>query len=50
MMSVLANHSFAKMNGIGNEIVVVDLRDQAAAVTAEKRARSPLRRVCPTTS
>jgi len=25
-MSTLANHSFAKMNGIGNEIVVVDLR------------------------
>jgi diaminopimelate epimerase len=25
-MSVLANHAFAKMNGIGNEIVVVDLR------------------------
>jgi len=25
-MSALANHAFAKMNGIGNEIVVVDLR------------------------
>src|SRR5436305_5356677 len=34
-MSALANHSFSKMNGIGNEIVVVDLRDQQAAVTAE---------------
>jgi diaminopimelate epimerase len=32
-MSALANHAFAKMNGIGNEIVVVDLRDSAAAVT-----------------
>src|SRR3981081_3269264 len=32
-MSVLANHAFAKMNGIGNQIVVVDLRDTAAAVT-----------------
>ncbi|MGL4556808.1 MAG: diaminopimelate epimerase, partial [Afipia sp.] len=32
-MSTLANHSFAKMNGIGNEIVVVDLRDSAATVT-----------------
>jgi diaminopimelate epimerase len=32
-MSVLANHAFAKMNGIGNAIVVVDLRDAAAAVT-----------------
>src|SRR6185369_3468637 len=34
-MSALANHAFAKMNGIGNEIVVVDLRDSAAAVTAK---------------
>ena len=34
-MSALANHAFAKMNGIGNDIVVVDLRDSAAAVTAE---------------
>ena len=35
-MSALANHAFAKMNGIGNEIVVVDLRDIKAAVTAEE--------------
>src|SRR5665647_1807823 len=35
-MSALANHSFAKMNGIGNEIVVVDLRDSSAAVTPEE--------------
>jgi diaminopimelate epimerase len=35
-MSVLANHSFAKMNGIGNEIVVVDLRDAPAPVTSEE--------------
>ena len=34
-MSVLANHAFAKMNGIGNEIVVVDLRDKPGKVTAE---------------
>ena len=34
-MSALANHAFAKMNGIGNEIVVVDLRDSKAAVTSE---------------
>ena len=34
-MSALANHAFAKMNGIGNEIVVVDLRDKPAKVTAE---------------
>src|ERR1700748_1535357 len=33
-MSALANHTFAKMNGIGNEIVVVDLRDAAGRVTA----------------
>jgi len=33
-MSALANHAFAKMNGIGNEIVVVDLRDAAGKVTA----------------
>jgi diaminopimelate epimerase len=34
-MSALANHAFAKMNGIGNEIVVVDLRDKPAVVTPE---------------
>jgi diaminopimelate epimerase len=34
-MSALANHSFVKMNGIGNEIVVVDLRDRPAPVTAD---------------
>jgi len=38
-MSALANHAYAKMNGIGNEIVVVDLRDSPATVTpAEARA------------
>jgi diaminopimelate epimerase len=35
-MSALANQAFAKMNGIGNEIVVVDLRDKSAAVSAEE--------------
>ena len=40
-MSALANHVFAKMNGIGNEIVVVDMRDSdlrgsKAGVTAEE--------------
>ena len=25
-MSVLANHAFVKMNGVGNEIVIVDMR------------------------
>jgi diaminopimelate epimerase len=34
-MRALANHVFSKMNGIGNEIVVVDLRDSKAAVTAD---------------
>jgi diaminopimelate epimerase len=35
-MSALANHSFSKMNGIGNEIVIVDLRDKPAAVTPQE--------------
>src|ERR1700738_725280 len=30
-MSALANHASAKMNGISNEIVVVDLRDTGTA-------------------
>ena len=38
-MGALANHAFVKMNGLGNEIVVVDMRDQPAAITpAEARA------------
>ena len=38
-MSALANQPFVKMNGIGNEIVVVDLRAGAAAIApAEARA------------
>lgn len=41
-MSALANHAFAKMNGIGNEIVVVDLRDSAATLTpGDARAVAP---------
>ena len=35
-MSTLANHTFAKMNGIGNEIVVVDLRDSAVKITSDE--------------
>jgi diaminopimelate epimerase len=35
-MGALANRPFAKMNGIGNEIVVVDLRDSAASVSPEE--------------
>jgi diaminopimelate epimerase len=34
-MSALANQAFTKMNGIGNEIVVVDLRASSAVVTPE---------------
>jgi diaminopimelate epimerase len=38
-MSALANHPFVKMNGLGNEIVVVDMRGSPAAITpAEARA------------
>jgi len=33
-MSALANHSFVKMNGLGNEIVVVDMRAQPQVITA----------------
>jgi diaminopimelate epimerase len=35
-MSALADHAYAKMNGIGNEIVVVDLRDSRAAVSPQE--------------
>ena len=34
-MSALANHPFVKMNGLGNEIVVVDMRADKGAITAE---------------
>ena len=34
-MSALANRPFVKMNGLGNEIVVVDMRQQPAAISAE---------------
>jgi diaminopimelate epimerase len=38
-MSALADHPFVKMNGLGNEIVVVDMRAAPAAITpAEVRA------------
>jgi len=33
-MSALANHAFVKMNGLGNEIVVVDMRADKGAITA----------------
>ena len=35
-MGALANQSFVKMNGIGNEIVVVDLRAQAAKIEPDE--------------
>ena len=35
-MGALANHSFVKMNGVGNEIVVVDLREGAPKITSEE--------------
>ena len=35
-MTALADHAFVKMNGLGNEIVVVDLRAQPAKITAEE--------------
>ena len=49
-MSALANHAFTKMNGIGNEIVIVDLRDRPAASRPRKRARWPSPPACLTTS
>jgi diaminopimelate epimerase len=33
-MSALANHAFVKMNGLGNEIVVVDMRAAPAPISA----------------
>lgn len=35
-MGALANQSFVKMNGIGNEIVVVDLRKAAVKITPDE--------------
>src|SRR5438105_5689929 len=35
-MSVLAHHPFIKMNGLGNEIVVVDMRAQTATIAASE--------------
>ena len=35
-MSALANHPFVKMNGLGNEIVVVDLRRSKAVISADE--------------
>ena len=35
-MAVLANHRFVKMNGLGNEIVVVDMRPNTDHITASE--------------
>ena len=35
-MNALANRAFTKMNGLGNEIVVVDMREQPAAIGASE--------------
>src|SRR5436305_11297526 len=35
-MSALAGHGFVKMNGLGNEIVVVDMRGTAAPIAADE--------------
>jgi diaminopimelate epimerase len=35
-MSALANHPFVKMNGLGNEIVVVDMRASPVPITADE--------------
>ena len=42
-MTALANRNFIKMNGLGNEIVVVDMRQQPAAISAAaaRAAASP---------
>jgi diaminopimelate epimerase len=37
-MSALANHPFVKMNGLGNEIVVVDMRARADVIAAADAA------------
>src|SRR3974377_2358726 len=33
-MSILSDHPFVKMNGLGNEIVVVDMRSSPNRITA----------------
>ena len=38
-MGALANRDFVKMNGLGNEIVIVDLRRGGAPSPPPRRAR-----------
>src|ERR1044072_9769934 len=42
-MSVLANHAFVKMNGIGNEIVIVDMRKDSSGKISADDARAVAR-------
>ncbi len=49
-MGALANQPFVKMNGIGNEIVVVDLRGARRRSRRRRRARPRRRRARPTIS
>ena len=49
-MSALANHRFVKMNGLGNEIVVVDMRANKATISAADARAVAQPRVCGSTS
>ena len=40
-MSALANREFVKMNGLGNEIVIVDLRRAPGPISRSRRRASP---------
>ena len=46
-MSALADKAFVKMNGIGNEIVVVDLRSGAPAITPDEARAAALPQAAP---
>ena len=49
-MSALSGHAFVKMNGLGNEIVVVDMRGSPGAHRGRRGARRGRRRTArPTT-
>jgi diaminopimelate epimerase len=40
-MSALANRDFVKMNGLGNEILIVDLRRAPRPISAAEARRAP---------
>jgi diaminopimelate epimerase len=46
-MSALANHPFVKMNGIGNEIVVVDMRHKPAPISGDEARAAASREGAP---